>query len=385
MPNFFFLSLDNDALIEHVKISVKFDNFNRGKARISLRTTFISSKNSNDVEFYLLIKNDESPVTIEKIYSEYNKFLDTTEFRQVAGACALLSPDNYDHCTVFPIGKFPENRNLEEKRAIHPKKITCRIVGHSDSPEQLKNMLSERDILLRINVDDAAEILREISTALEKPYIYMVQFRIFLGNFIPEKTLEYWKSSSKSWSINFDMHKKRGYTHFFSNLKEKRVLKYPKSVELWFTIPHSHFFVASSPSYEKAIRLRPNDIVYKTEKKVGEFETQEGDYAVKIMNKSGDFVEFFIIGVSPFLRREQPKELREEIDKIKLTTEKFVTWKEILTPLTLLVTLLSLSASSTVVLVTRMEVNNESLNTPLGLVNLELSLYGKSYLSGNSA
>lgn len=373
MPNFFFLSLHNDILIEHVKISVKFDNFSRGKARISFRATFILSEKSKDAELYLLIKNDESPVTIEKIASEYNKFLDATEFRQVAGAYAFQSPINYQHCTAFPLGKFLENRDLEDKMAIHPKTITCTAVRQSDFPDQLRNMLNERDILLRISVDDLTEILSEISTVREKPYIYTIQFRIFLGNFVHRETLKCWRSPGRFWSVDFDLHKERGHTPLFGNLMDRGILRYPRSVELWFTIPHSYYFVASMPPYEKAIRLKPNDIGYKTERKeVGEFETQEGDYAVKIMNRSGDFVEFSIICVSPFLPEEQPKILREEI------TEKYITWKEILIPLTLLVTLLSLIVSSTIVLAL---LQRESIVTPLAQANLELLILS-SLLTG---
>jgi hypothetical protein len=354
------------------------------------------SEESNDLGFYFLIKNDENPVTLEGIKSEYNKFLHTADFRRVAGAFEMEPEKSLEHCTIFIIGKFPENMDLENKNAVHPKKITCAQVYHKDFPEQLKNVIGEGDILLRIDVDDSTEILQEISDNLEKPYYCMFQFRIFLGNFISEKTLEYWKSSNKSWAVDFDLHKKRGYEHFIYTLQQGEILRYPKSVELWFTIPHSHFFVASSPAYEKAFRLKLEDIEYKTERReVGEFQTRGGDYAVKIMNKTKDFVEFSIICVSPFLRGEEPQELKEKIEhlnedfkeklrqteeslkesfkeSLRQTEERFITWKELVTPLTLLVTLLSLVVSVTVVLVVRMEGYNENVPTPSGEVSLGL-------------
>ncbi len=391
MANFFFLSFDN-LIINHVKISIKFDKFNLGKARMSLRFILTSSEIHNDSKLYLLIKNNENPVTLKEISSDYNKHLSTEEFRQVAGAYGLEPKRDLEHSAIFTIEKFPENKKIQKRTAIHPKEITCERVEYRDTPKQLENEISKRDILLRIRVKDITKILQEASIDPKKPYVWIFQFRFFLEHFIPEEALECWRSSSTSWSVDFDIHKQRGFENLVKSLEEKKVLRYPDSLELWVTIPHLHQLVGSSPVYEKAFRLKSEDIAYKTEKQqIGEFETQKGDYAVKIMNKMKKFIEFSIICASPFLQGEQPQELREKIESLREdfkidikslrdyfkeslrdTTEKFVTWKELITPLTLLVTLLSLIVSSTVALVIRMGGYNENIIAPSGEMNLGL-------------
>lgn len=374
LSNFFFLSLAEDFLIEHTKISAKFDNFNTGKARISFRITCTPSSKSSDLGFYLLIKNDEDPVTIEKIDPEYNTFLDVREFRQVAGTYAFETVQELDRCTVFTIGEFPENPGIKDRIAIHPKRIFCKRVDYEDTPRELKDKISTRDILLKIGIEGATEILQETSNVPENSCLWTFQFRIFLGHFVPEETLRFWESSSESWSIDFDIHKRRGYEYLISNLEQINVPRYPKSVELWFTIPHLHHFVASSPVYEKAFRLKFRDVKFKTERnqyettKIGEFETQEGDYAVKIVNKTGDFAEFSIICISPLI----PGGLKKEIEEFRSRAPFLVTWKDILTPFSLLVALISLTIGSTVALVTDVGVYGEKVTTPFGVFDLKL-------------
>ena len=343
MANFFFLSFDGFTSIKHAKISVKFDNLGKGKARISFRLITTLSEISDHSELYLLIKNVENPVTLEKTNSKYNKFLNTEQFRQVAGVFGLNQMRSLTHYSVFTIGEFPENPNIESKTAIHPKEITCERVDYKNIPEQLQGKITRRDILLRIEIDNVKKILEEASSIIKESYVWIFQFRIVLGRFISEESLRCWRSSSKSWSVDFDIHKRRNYENLVESLNGLGVQRYPESLELWFTIPHSHQFVASSPVYEKAFRLKSEDITYKTEKQqVGEFETQEGDYAVKIVNRSGSFVEFSIICTSPFLPEETPGELRKKIEEFWSKESSFVTWDRMMNPLILLLALLTL-------------------------------------------
>lgn len=342
----FFLYSDGFDSIEHVKISLKFDNSNKGKARTSFRIISKSLEIRENLSFFILIKNDENAVRIEKeVNTKYNKHLKDSRFRKVAGAYGL-EPDiskDFSHCTVFAVEEFPENPDLVDKKIIHPNKITSNTIEYRNAPDSIKGLINNKDILLKFDVNNAREIFEETSCIHEKPYIFVFQFRIFFKNFIPSETLSYWQKSSKSWAVDFDLNRKRGYENLIENLDRENLLRYPHSIELWFTIPHSHFFVASSPVYEKAFRLKSEDLGYKTaEEQVGEFETREGDYAVKIMNRSGSFVEFSIVCVSPFLPEEEPEKLRKEIENFQSASSKFVTWKGMVNPLVLLLAFLAL-------------------------------------------
>jgi hypothetical protein len=383
LPNFFFLSFNDKEVIEHSKISIKFDNFDKGRARISIRNT-LKLLDDSHLELYFLIKNDENPVTLEDIKPEYNEYLEKSDFLYIAGFYGLKKEKTLENCSIFKMIEFPENSDLVNFTWIHPREITCQQVRSrdlGDLPQPLANLLSEKDILIKISADNFSKIVNEVSQSVKRSVCFFFQFRVFLGNFVSGENLEYWKSSNKSWSIDFDLHKERGYEHFVHKLRQMAILKYPRLVELWLTIPHSHFFVASSPVYENAIRLKQEDIEYKTNwKEVGEFETREGDYAVRIMNKTGSFVEFSIICVSPFRHGEDPQELRRKIEdlkeyvksSIKAAEDRFITWKEVATPLILMVTLLSLVVSVTVALSVRMEGYNETITTSSGRIDLGL-------------
>ncbi len=348
MANFIFLSLDGCDSIKHAKISVKFDNKNKGKARISFRIIFALSEINNDSGFYILIKNDRDPVKFLSIDWEYNKYLKTNQFIRAAGAYGLKLRCDLRHCTVFTIEELRENPELEKVTAIHPNEIACVQVHYKDCPDELRGIVKEEDILLEIKASRIKKIQKEISSVIrfepsDKSPVYIIQFRIEFDDFIPKETLEYWKRSNESWSVDFDIHKERGYEGVIEVLETRNLLRYPDSAELWFKIPHSHQFVASSPVYEKAFRLKPEDIGYKTEvKEVGEFETQEGDYAVKIVNRLKHFIELSIICTSPFLPGEKPQELKEKIEEFESKEPQFVTQGDLMYPLGLLVAFLTL-------------------------------------------
>lgn len=379
MPNFFFLSFDNSSVFRHAKISIKFDNKRKGKARVSIRSTLETS--DENLEFYFLIKNDEDPITLEDIRPDYNEYLENSEFLEMAGAYHLKKEIVLDHCSIFCETNSDDDNCLEGDRLIHPRLIACEEVRDTELPEPLTGVLTKRDIVLRVKAVNQKEIKDEVSQVVEGSNSFFCQFRIFLGDFVSSQNLAYWESSSKSWSIDFSLHKERAYERLVDKLVERRILKYPISVELWFSIPHSHIFVASSPVYEKAFRLKREDIEYKTDwREVGEFQTREGDYAVKIVNQAGHFAEFSIICVSPFRPGEDPEELKNRIDSLKedvrqsiqIAEEKFITWKEVATPLILMVTLLSLVVSVTVALAVRMEGYNETIMTSSGTVDLTI-------------
>jgi hypothetical protein len=359
--NFFFISLRKDMRINHVKISIKFDNNKKGKARISFRVISTPPRDG-DLDLFLLIKNDENPAQLERLIgSDYNRHLDTEEFRTVAGAYELSHVEDHNSYSAFKLKSFPEHSNLKDKTAIHPKEIECKELGYEDMPEQLKNAIGRRDILIRVGFKESTKILEELASFSENSFVCMFQFRLFLEDFVPEKTLRSWRFSNKSWCVDFDMHKERGYEYFVAHIPFKEALRYPNSVELWFTIPSSHFFVASSPVYTKAFRLKSGDLKYKTEQKPNtEFETREGDYAVKIMNDTGWFMEFSIICVSPFLIPERPKKLRHDIER--LMSRNYVTWDNLINPLILLIAVLAL-----VIATVNVFINDMSQETKLAL------------------
>jgi hypothetical protein len=365
LSNFFFISSNNNTSIEHAKISLKFDNFNNGKARISFRTIFTSSTDRG-LRLYLLIKNDRNPVEFDKFEHEYNKRLDSEKFLRIAGAYGLELAGVFNRSTVFRIRKLPEREELEGKIAVHPKNVTCRRVSSRNIPQKLKKKIRRKDILLQVEVkkEEVMGILQEISELATESFVWILQFRAFFDNFIPKETLGCWKSTSESWAVEFNLHKERGYEDFIDQL-DQVTLQYPLSVELWFTVPHSHLFLASSPVYEKAIRLKSEDLKNKTEDKAGEFESREGDYAVKILNRSCEFAEYSILCVSPFLPEHEPEELRKKIDKFRKESSKFVKWDEIIqnmiAPLTLLVGILALVFGIISVFIVRMAGNTEAV------------------------
>ncbi len=218
--------------------------------------------------------------------------------------------------------KFEEDENLQGKRILTPQEISVEIAEPRTLSEEVpRYMIRNRDILLKIQPidEDTAKIIRDNLNIS----IIEFQFRIFLGNFLPQETLESWKSSSDSWSVDIDIHKERGYEDIYQNLG--KLLKYPENLDLWINIPHNHLFIASSPVYKNAIKLKTEDIQYKTYGKnetgqedfYRQFETMKGDYSVQISNGDGKPKDFSIVCVSPFLPQEAPRKLREDIQEFE--------------------------------------------------------------------
>lgn len=342
-------------------MSIKLDNHGKGKARISLRFAMNLESESNDPVLYLLIKNGENDAKYSGIDEDYNQRLDEEQFRRAAGAYAISVRLGSEDYSRFTIEDFPEASRLENKTAIHPKKITCRHLNYEDVPSFLKNRINTRDAVLETKIANVKRILQELdnkntstsgstteSLRCGNEVIWILQFRIYLQDFVPEGTLRCWESSSKSWSVDFNIHKKRGYEDLIAKLEKSRLLRYPSSLELWFTIPHLHQFVASSPVYEKAFRMKSEDLDYgrkniaNRKDPIAEFETQEGDYSVKIVNTSRSFAEFSVICISPFLSGEKPEELSLKISEFERKAPHYVQWGDIMYPLGLFLAFLTL-------------------------------------------
>ena len=133
------------------------------------------------------------------------------------------------------------------------------------------------------------------------------------------------------------------------------MLKYPENLHFWINIPHNHLFIASSPVYKNAIKLKTEDIQYKTYKTYEKgkelyrkFETKVGDYSVQISNSDGKPKDFSIVCVSPFLPEEAPGKLRRELKDFKRKSREFVTWRGIIGPFALLVASMSMIMSATI-------------------------------------
>lgn len=359
MSNFLFLS--HDALIEHSKMSIKLDNNCDGKARISFRLVLNLKLDRSDSVLYVLIKNMENSAKYIRAEEGYNQRLESEQFLRAAGAYNLKKIKEFDNFSIFTAGDPLESQDFEGKTVIHPKNITCENLNYGFIPDFLRSMVNTRDIVLKIGILDVEEILSKLSNMCtdasvgtsgiayhDEGLIWVLQFRIFLQDFVPEVTKKCWSLSNKSWSIDFNIHKRRNYEDLIGRLEKEKLLIYPKSLELWFTIPHLHQFVASSPVYEKAFRMKPEDLAYKRVNiadeatAVAEFDTQEGDYSVKIVNKSKDFVEFSVICTSPFLPDEKPEELSRKISDFEKKAPQFVQWGDIMYPFGLFLAFLTL-------------------------------------------
>ncbi len=354
MPNFFFFSFQQDLKVKYTKLTVKFDNNAEGKARFSFKM-WLKKENLKEIpEMYLFICNRENPASLEMIDTNYNTYLVEEEFKKAAGIEDTEDRKKYRKFTVEEITKFEEDRNLQGKGILNPKNINVNVIKAKSLADQVpEHVIRNEDILLRIQPIDEETGTEIVENNLEKDVIIEFQFRIFFRNFLSRETLESWESSSESWAFDVDIHKERGHKDIHEKLEE--TLKYPENLDLWINIPHNHLFIASSPTYKNAIKLKKEDIQYKTYKKGEEFfskfETRVGDYSVLISNE-GKPKDVSIICVSPFLPEETPRKLRREIREFKRKSKEFVTWRGIIGPFALLVASMSMIMSATVAFLT---------------------------------
>lgn len=340
MTNIFFLSPDSIKAIRHCKITGKFDNNGQGKIRLAIRFLIeITEEYPGNPDLYIFIKTDERKLNLGYLDCEYNKKFSLTEFRSSAGVATRFKDESEKNDYIqFKIDESFENPTLVGKNMIFPKNIGCKVIKNDKIPDKLKDHIKEGDILIKTTFE-------KDETSSETLYIFQLAF--VLENFLPKEEVERWKAPSKVWSANFNIHETIGYKTLIQEIEE--CMRYPDIIELWVYLPNGHQFVASSPPYEKAIKIEVQDF-YKTSKS-NEFLTTEGDIAVKLMNELGKQEKFSIICISPHMIEEKIENLVEEyFEKEK---KNFVTWGEFIQPLALLVGLFSLVISIIVVLAVR--------------------------------
>lgn len=357
MPNFFFFSLQKDLSIEYAKITLKLDNSGEGKARFSFKLWLKKENLRIDPELYLLVSNRENPVTLEEIDKSYHQHLREENFKKAAGIEDTRKREEHEGYIIDEITKFKENEELIGSDLLNPEDVDIDITFPTDLPEEVsKHIQRYRDVLLRIQLRLDFKDNKEIK---EVKFIEF-QFRVFFNGFLTAEALKSWKSSSEPWSVDIDIHKGRNFEDILYYFKD--ILKYPKNLDLWVVIPHDHLFIASSPAHKSALKLKKEDTQYKTYKRTEDshkktyfekFDTNIGDYSVRISSTEKEQEEFSVICVSPFLPGESPNELRESISEFKKwskeikeefekETEKFVKWEDIISTLVLLLAILSI-------------------------------------------
>jgi hypothetical protein len=300
-------------------------------------------------EIYLYIQNISKKIKLECIDENYNNKLKEKAFRKVAGT-KKVEIQNIDFFSLTQIDLI-EDPAIHGKRAILPDQVKVDgVEPHTTIPEISGDIFNE-GIILRIT-----PILNETienNTIQKKLDTTIIEFqcRIFLLNFLSNDTLKSWDSSSKPWSTALHIFSVSNIEEKFKEIEEYVInLKY---IDLWVTVPHDHLFNASSPVYASAIKLKKEDIEYKTYEGIRsdlrnyyeQFETQQGDYSVRIKNyddKSENFGNFSLICTSPFLPEETPGKLREDIETFNKTKERFVKWEDMISPLVLLLAVISI-------------------------------------------
>ncbi|MBU7028547.1 MAG: hypothetical protein HXS48_16555 [Theionarchaea archaeon] len=333
MTNVFFLSPGMNFCIEHIKVTAKFDNANKGKLRLAMRVILKTKKEiKEELKFFLLIKNGKDTMVVERIEEQYNRRLSDPNFRIAAGLADRFTDwmDKGEYIQFKITESFKEREGLAGNDAIFPKSLKCESSQEMDLPEDLRKDISKKDIII--------EVIPKISL-IQSSTLLVFQFAFVLDKFVDEDTLSKWVSSGKVWSVNFDFHERIGYEDLFETFND--FFTYPESFELWIYIPKGHYPIASSPPYRKAFPLGAFETSYRVTRK--EFETDEGDMAVQIMNKSGKPERFSIICISPYIAEEKLREVEEKIEKIP-------TWRDFLQNMVLTVAIFSLLIGVIVIL-----------------------------------
>lgn len=355
MVNFLFFSFQKDLVLQHLKISIKFDNGGSGKARISFKILIQKKDISEPIELFLYVQNTSREIKVDHIDKNYNIHLRKNEFQKAAGIKEtkkfILEP--------FFMNKidFKENPTIHNKKALFADKVLINEINSNSYLHQIPKMFFDEGVILKINPVLNEKIKNVKIQKQLKTNIIEFQYRIFCKNFLSKDTLHSWNSSSEPWSTTIGINSLKDFDGY-DNLKEYII--FLEIIDLWVNIPHDHLFIASSPVYTNAIKLEKEDIEYKTyegekrdqRKYYEQFETQPGDYAVKI-NISREYFEIFkessIICTSPFLAEETPSKLREDIEKFNEDIEtfnnikdRFVKWEDMISPLVLLLAVISI-------------------------------------------
>jgi hypothetical protein len=318
LSNIFFVSTQEDLGIAYLKCTVKFDNNGTGKARFSFKIRLESKEWHEIPRLFLVVRNTERVVSLLRVDTSYNKFLGDIGFRRAAGIEDIKQLNEQQEYITQKLVKFEEDPNLKEKILVIPRTIHVDRVDLERIPSELHKYFNSKDIILEILPVNKV-VFESLKTFSTRNFFFEFQFRIFLADYLVGETLDAWKASSEAWSAEIDIHKERGFEDFKGFLGNR--LKYPEFLDLWINIPHNHLFIASSPAYKNAIKLKTEDIEYKTYQKSGQedefhkmFETKEGDYSVRIGNSSGRPEDFSLICYSPFLPGEEPRKLREDLN-----------------------------------------------------------------------
>jgi hypothetical protein len=318
LSNLFFISTQEDLRIAYLKCTVKFDNSGTGKARFSFKIRLESKEWHEIPRLFLVVRNTDRVVSLLRVDTNYNEFLRDIGFGRAAGIEDTKQENKQQEYMTQKLVKFEEDRNLIGRTLVIPRTIHVDRVDLERLPKELYKYFNSKDIVMEVSPVD--ETVFESSKAFPtRNFLFEFQFRIFLADYLVGENLNAWKASSEAWSVEIDIHKERGFEDFIGFLGDH--LKYPEALDLWVNIPHNHLFIASSPAYKNAIKLKTEDIEYKTYQKFGQkeefykmFETREGDYSVRIGNSSGRPEDFSLICESPFLPGEEPRRLREDLN-----------------------------------------------------------------------
>lgn len=318
MSNLFFISTQKDLGIAYLKCTVKFDNSGTGKARFSFKVRLKSNRWDEIPKVFLVVRNTERLVTLLQIDADYNRFLGDIGFRRAAGIEDVKQLNEQQEYLTQKLVKFEEDPYLVERLVVVPRTICVDRVDLERLPGELHTYFNSKDIILEISPVNET-VFQSLNTLPTRDVFFESQFRIYLADYVVGETLGALKASSEAWSVDIDIHKERGFEDFVRFLGD--YLKYPEILDLWVNIPHNHLFIASSPAHKNAIKLKTEDIEYKTYQKFRPenefyriFETREGDYSVRICNSSGKPEDFSVICWSPFLPGEEPRRLREDLN-----------------------------------------------------------------------
>lgn len=332
MANIFLLSPDNDFSIKHLKVTTKFDNENKGKLRLSVRVLLENTKMIEPpLRMIVLVKNDNRNLSIRSLEEDYNERFYESNFRNVAGSADRFELlEEKEKYAIFKItDAFKENESLIGRDVFFSRELTCRMGNVQELPKSLQHNISKNDWVI--------EIMPDLSS-IPSGKVLLFQFAFVIDNYVQEEIRRRWESSGKIWSVNFDFHEKIGYESFYE--KCSKFFSYPEVVELWIYIPRGHTFTASSPLYDRAFNLDVAETQYKVAQ--DEFETDENDISVKIMNKRGKPEKFSIICISPNIGEEKLDEIKANMQKFFEEMKRIPTWRDFIQNMMLIVALFSL-------------------------------------------
>jgi hypothetical protein len=332
MANIFLLSPEKNFSIKHLKVTTTFDNGNKGKLRLSVRFLLENKKMiEKPMRMIVLIKNDDRNLSIESLEEDYNERFYEANFRNVAGSADRfeLLEENEEYVTFRITDSFKENERLIDRDVFFSRSLTCKMGDLKELPKALSHNISKNDWLIEIT---------PVLNSIPSKKLILFQFAFVINNYVHEEIRRKWGHSGKIWSINFDFHEKIGYEPFYE--KCYKYFSYPEVFELWVYIPRGHTFTASSPLYDQAFNLDVAETQYKVAQE--EFETDENDISVKIMNKRGKPEKFSIICISPNISQERLTEIEGKMDDFFEDMKRIPTWKDFLQNMMLTVAFFSL-------------------------------------------